>query len=77
MQANTGLDTTTATGEAPRVRELWPLLVVLALLLMIGVCGAFYVVATVYPDPPVDVERAGLRPYEGFVADPAPGAGED
>jgi hypothetical protein len=73
-QANTGLDTA-AASEAPRGRELWPLLVVLALLLMIGVCGAFYAVATAYPDPPVDVGRAGLRPYQGYVPAPAPDAG--
>jgi hypothetical protein len=40
-----------------------------ALLAMIGVCAAFFAVASANPDPPVDLERAGLRPYEGYVAE--------
>ena len=48
--------------------EPWPLAVAAALLGMIAVCAAFLAVATRHPDPPVDVERAGLRPYEGYVA---------
>jgi hypothetical protein len=51
-----------------RRREPWPLALAAALLGMIAVCAAFFAVATRHPDPPVDVERAGLRPYDGYVA---------
>ena len=58
--------TTTAT-EARR-REPWPLALAAALGAMIAVCIGFYAIATRHPDPPVDLERAGLRPTEGYVA---------
>ena len=58
---------TMTTTERPR-REPWPFALAAALLAMIGVCLAFFAVATSYPDPPLDLERAGLRPYEGWVA---------
>jgi hypothetical protein len=70
----TKFGTTTTTTE-PRAREPWPLAVALALLAMIGVCAAFFAVASLHPDPPVDLERAGLRPYEGYAGPDATGAG--
>jgi hypothetical protein len=61
----------TATDARPR--EPWPIAVAVALAAMIGVCAAFFALASANPDPPVDLERAGLRPYEGYV--PEGGAG--
>jgi hypothetical protein len=55
-------------------REPWPYAVALALLAMIAVCVAFFAVANAHPDPPVDLEQIGLRPYQGYVAPPGPGA---
>jgi hypothetical protein len=62
------------TSEA-RTREPWPFAVAAALAAMIGVCAVFYALASANPDPPVDVERAGLRPAEGYVAEHAGGGG--
>jgi hypothetical protein len=53
---------------AARRREPWPIAVALALAAMIGVCVAFYAIAATHPDPPLDLERAGLRPAEGYVS---------
>lgn len=57
-------------------REPWPIALALALASMIGVCLAFYAIAATHPDPPLDLERVGLRPAEGYVApaSDAPGA---
>jgi hypothetical protein len=55
-------------GAARRRREPWPIALALALLGMIGACIAFFAIAVSNPDPPLDLERAGLRPYEGYVA---------
>lgn len=49
-------------------REPWPLALAAALLAMIAVCAVFFTIATLHPDPPLDVQRVGLRPYEGYVA---------
>jgi len=51
-----------------RRREPWPIALALALLAMIGVCVAFFAVAVSHPDTPLDLERVGLRPYDGYVA---------
>lgn len=59
---------TTTTATETRRREPWPLALAAALLAMIAVCIGFFVIATRHPDPPVDLERAGLRPSEGYVA---------
>jgi hypothetical protein len=56
------------TGTDRPGREPWPLALAAALAAMIGVCLAFFAVATANPDPPLDLERGGMRPYEGFVA---------
>jgi hypothetical protein len=56
------------TANEARRREPWPLALCAALLAMIGVCIGFYALATYFPDPPVDLERAGLRPSDGYVA---------
>jgi hypothetical protein len=60
--------TETTVRIEPRRREPWPLALAAALLAMVAVCIGFFAVATRYPDPPVDLERAGLRPSEGYVA---------
>ena len=49
-------------------REPWPFALALALAAMIAVCVGFYAIAASHPDPPLDLERAGLRPTEGYVA---------
>lgn len=54
---------------ATRRFEPWPVALALALAAMIGVCVAFYAIAATHPDPPLELERAGLRPTEGYVAD--------
>ena len=63
----------TTTNEA-RAREPWPFALAAALLAMIAVCAAFFTVAATHPDPPLDLERQGLRAYEGYVAPPDGGA---
>lgn len=63
-------------GGAKRRREPWPIGLALALLAMIGVCVAFFAVAVTHPDTPLDLERVGLRPYDGYVA-PETRAGEN
>ena len=62
-------------GAGERRREPWPIALALALLAMIGVCVAFFAVAVSHPDTPLDLERVGLRPYDGYVA-PQAQAGE-
>jgi hypothetical protein len=59
---------TTTTAAEPRRREPWPFALAAALLAMIAVCLGFFAVATRHPDPPVDLERAGLRPSQGYLA---------
>jgi hypothetical protein len=54
-----------------RRREPWPFALALALAAMIAVCVGFYAIAASHPDPPLDLERTGLRPSEGYVATPA------
>lgn len=65
-------------GGSPglRRREPWPFILAALLLFMIAVCVAFYAVAASHPDRPLDLERAGLRPYEGYVARGAAEAAE-
>lgn len=55
-------------------REPWPFALALALAAMIAVCVGFYAIAATHPDPPLDLERTGLRPSEGYVAIPADAA---
>jgi hypothetical protein len=64
----------TTTMTEPRRREPWPLALAAALLAMIAVCAAFFTVAAIHPDPPLDLERQGLRAYEGYVAPRGEGA---
>jgi hypothetical protein len=56
--------------EARRTREPWPWAIAAALFSMIAASLAFLAIAVANPDPPVDLERLGLRPYEGHVAPP-------
>ena len=59
---------------AARKLEPWPVAIALALGAMIAVCVAFYAIAATHPDPPLDLERVGLRPVEGYVAGNTGGA---
>jgi hypothetical protein len=60
---------TTTRTDAPR-REPWPWALAAALFAMICASVAFYLIARANPDPPLDLERVGLRPAEGYVAPP-------
>jgi hypothetical protein len=61
--------------EADRkAREPWPWVVAAALCAMIAASFAFLAIALANPDPPLDLETLGLRPYEGHVAPARPGA---
>jgi hypothetical protein len=53
-------------------REPWPLFVAAALVGMIAACLAFLAIALAHPDPPLDLQDLGLRPYEGHVAPAVP-----
>ena len=61
----------------PRRFEPWPVALAAALAAMIGVCIAFFAIATLHPDPPLDLERLGLRPSEGWVAGAPDAAGQE